>query len=180
MKHARANTDTPVDVSALWAEAASDDDFVFDVRAERLCVDLIRALQHQDMTQSDLASVLNWTKSRVSNVLHGHTNLTLKTLHALVTAMNLDFDIVFRSKGEAACRQPWHEREAETYKSSVAAVHALEAKMRQQLNECSMLLASAKQVNQAAWRRTDVQQLDKKPRFAPKETWGFPIACAAA
>ncbi|NNH20918.1 Predicted transcription regulator containing HTH domain [Bordetella trematum] len=180
MKHARANTDTPVNVSALWAEATSDDDFVFDVRAERLCVDLIRALHHQDMTQSDLASILDWTKGRVSKVLHGHTNLTLRTLHTLVTAMNLDFDIVFRSKEDAACRQPWHEREADTYKTRVAAVHAMEATMRQKLAECSMLLASAKQVNQAAWRRTDVQQAAKKTHFSPNENWGFPIACAAA
>lgn len=179
MKHDRANTETPVDVSALWTEATSDDDFLFDVRTDRLCVDLIRAMHHQDMTQSDLATILQWSKSRVSNVLHGRTNLTLKTLHALAGAMNLDFDVVFRSKEECAFRQPWHERKADTYETLVAEVHALESTARQQLAETQVLLASARQVNKAAWRRADIHQDNKKARFSPSESWGFPMACVA-
>lgn len=45
------------------------------------------------MTQKELADKLGWKTSRVSKVLHGTSNLTLKTIFDVCEALETDFDV---------------------------------------------------------------------------------------
>jgi transcriptional regulator with XRE-family HTH domain len=96
-----------IDMSELWAESMEDDNFRFEIKAQSVAVDLARACAELGYTQAQLAARLNWSPGRVSRVLHGSTNLTLRTLHEFAAALGLEFDVVYRSSESARTSQPW-------------------------------------------------------------------------
>lgn len=83
------------ELAAMWQDASKDDAFAFDVKAQKVGVDLTNAFLQSGMTQQELAEKLGWRPSRVSKVLHGAPNLTLKTLFQVCRAMQVDFDVTF-------------------------------------------------------------------------------------
>jgi antitoxin component HigA of HigAB toxin-antitoxin module len=97
----------PVDMASIWAESMADSDFSFDIKAQTVSTDLVRAISECGYSQADVAQKLGWSASRVSRVLHGAPNLTLRTLHELSSALNLEFDIIYRKAGENRAPQPW-------------------------------------------------------------------------
>ncbi|MCL5254594.1 MAG: helix-turn-helix domain-containing protein [Gammaproteobacteria bacterium] len=83
------------ELAALWDEALQDDDFRFELKAQDIAVKLASAVAAQGLTQKALADRLGWKTSRVSKVLHGATNLTLKTMFQICEALGIDFDVHF-------------------------------------------------------------------------------------
>ena len=77
----------------LWQESMQDEDFRFELKAQEIAVGLASAVAASGMTQKALADQLGWRTSRVSKVLHGASNLTLKTLFDVCEALNIEFDI---------------------------------------------------------------------------------------
>ena len=70
-----------------------DQDFRFELKAQEVAVSLASAVVDSGITQKALADKLGWKTSRVSKVLHGGSNLTLKTLFDVCEALNIEFDI---------------------------------------------------------------------------------------
>ena len=78
--------------SELWA----DEDFAFEAKAQDIAIKLASAVHHAGLNQAQLAEKLGWKASRVSRVLNGSTNLTIKTIHQICQAVDRDFDLVLR------------------------------------------------------------------------------------
>lgn len=83
-------TQATAEVAAMFEEVWSDADFRFDIKAQEVATDLVRALEEAGMTRVQLCEKLGWQPSRMSKVLGGGANLTLKTLWQLCDAMGLD------------------------------------------------------------------------------------------
>jgi len=77
------------ELAGLWAEALEDKDFRFELKAQDVAVQLASAVARSGMTQKELAEKLGWKTSRVSKVLHGASNLTLKTMFQIVKSWGL-------------------------------------------------------------------------------------------
>ena len=80
-------------VANLWQDSIANPDFRFEIKAQELSIELVKALAKTGKTQKELAEELGWKPSRLSKVLHGGSNLTLRTLFDLCEALEIDFDI---------------------------------------------------------------------------------------
>lgn len=120
-------------LAELWQESMQDEGFRFELKAQEVAVGLASAVAASGMTQKALADKLGWTTSRVSKVLHGATNLTLKTLFEVCEALNIEFDIAFDREGvrqeEIAVTQLKHQ-------------------------ELEAMLQTAEQINKAQWQQS--------------------------
>ena len=121
-------------LAELWQESLEDKDFRFELKAQEVAVGLASAVAASGMTQKALADKLGWTTSRVSKVLHGATNLTLKTLFEVCEALNIEFDIAFDREGvrqeEIAVTQLKHQ-------------------------ELEAMLQTAEQINKVQWQQSN-------------------------
>lgn len=95
-------TTTTAGLSDLWAKAWDDEDFRFQIKAQDVSVTLARTLADSGMTKAALAASLGWKPSRVSRVLSGAGNLTLRTVFDLTAALGLDFDLILRRPNQPA------------------------------------------------------------------------------
>lgn len=68
---------------------------------------LVFLLKHSGLSRAELARKLGWKKSRVSKVLSGDMNLTIKTITAISEALEYDFEVVFYNKDYPKPKQPW-------------------------------------------------------------------------
>lgn len=84
-------------MAELWAKASEDSDFVFQLKAQDVAVTLARAVAEAGLTQAQLAKKLGWKPSRVSHVLSGAGNLTLRTLFDICTVLGFELDVVLRA-----------------------------------------------------------------------------------
>ena len=91
----------------LWNDFARDPDFLFQVKADEISVALTSLLMNERVSKAELARRLGWKPSRVSKVLSGSANLTLRTIFDIAQAVGYDFDVVARKKGERQAIQPW-------------------------------------------------------------------------
>lgn len=86
----------------------SDQDPV-DVKKTSIASDFCSLLYHVELSRTELANKLEWKKSRLSKVLSGNENLTIKTMVELSQAMGYDFDINFHLSEAHRCLQPWEQ-----------------------------------------------------------------------
>lgn len=96
-------------LSAMWTELSQDPDFKAKLKAQDTAVTLARAVAESGLSQADLAKTLDWKPSRVSRVLHGDSNLTLRTILEIAQACDLDFDVILRRPGDSRAAQPWEQ-----------------------------------------------------------------------
>jgi transcriptional regulator with XRE-family HTH domain len=120
------------ELADLWDESLQDEDFRFELKAQDIAVKLACAVAQGGMTQKELADKLGWKTSRMSKVLHGASNLTLKTMFQVCEALGIDFDIHFGGKH--------HLNEQ---------VEVINAKH----HELESMLKTARQVNAMSWNR---------------------------
>lgn len=108
----------------------------FDEKKEQVANDLAALLAFSEVSRTELAEALSWKKSRISKVLSGNENLTLKTISEIVEKIDYDFDIIFRKKVNAPALQPWfvnHEADTNSaQKISEIAQHHLDMFNKQQ------------------------------------------------
>lgn len=76
-------------------------------KLDEVSVGLCALLEHTKVSRAELARKLGWTPSRVTKVLSGEDNLTLRTLVRFLSVLDYDFDVVMRKRGAARARQPW-------------------------------------------------------------------------
>lgn len=89
------------DIDALFGEAWDDADFRFNIKAQSVATDLARAVAESGQTRTALAERLGWKPSRLSKILGGDANLTLRTLHELTEALGMAFDVILRHSSHA-------------------------------------------------------------------------------
>lgn len=77
------------------------------VKMEQVASHLIGLLRHHKISRSELAQRLGWSKGRVTKVLSGDVNLTIKTITTITHELGYDFDIVFHNKNYERPKQPW-------------------------------------------------------------------------
>ncbi len=141
-------TQPRTDIAAMFEEVWDDADFRFEIKAQEVATDLAHALHESGMTRTQLGEKLDWKPSRISKVLGGGTNLTLKTLHHLCEAIGLEFDVILRRPRQARAAQPW---EVSHLQHDIKRLH--EETIRNNTQSQAML-HSARQLNRNAWRRT--------------------------
>lgn len=120
------------ELAQLWEESLQDQDFRFELKAQAVAVQLASTVAASGMTQKELADKLGWKASRVSKVLHGASNLTLKTMFQVCEALGIDFDVHFGGRHHL-------NREVEV--------------IRKKHRETDVLLRTALQLNQVSWQR---------------------------
>lgn len=78
------------------------------MQMESIATDLVFLLKHSGLSRSELAKKLNWTKSRVTKVLSGDENLTIKTITSVAECLGYTFDVIFHNENYEQPKQPWH------------------------------------------------------------------------
>lgn len=78
------------------------------MQMESIASDLVFLLKHSGLSRSELASILDWKKSRVTRVLSGDENLTIKTITSVAECLGYGFDVVFYNENYDQPKQPWH------------------------------------------------------------------------
>ena len=136
-------------LSAMWAELSRDPDFKLKLKAQDTAVTLARAVAGSGLSQADLAKALDWKPSRVSRVLHGDSNLTLRTIMEVAEACDLDFDVILRRPGEPRAAQPWEQ--GAIWKDS----RKLYEDARHTLLRAREMLRTAEAINSRVWRASN-------------------------
>lgn len=77
------------------------------VKMEQVASHLVGLLRHHKISRSELAQKLGWSKGRVTKVLSGDVNLTIKTMTTITQKLGYDFDVVFHNKNYEKPKQPW-------------------------------------------------------------------------
>lgn len=100
--------DSEIDDDDLFSHLPAQDPF--DVKKDRLAAELAALMTYCRKSRTGMAAELGWKKSRITSVLSGKQNMTLKTLWEFCSHLGYDFDVVFRAFSEAEeVRQPWQK-----------------------------------------------------------------------
>jgi len=142
------------ELAELWEESLQDEDFRFELKAQDIAVNLANAVAQSGMTQKELADKLGWKTSRMSKVLHGASNLTLKTMFQVCEALGIDFDVHFGGKHHL-------NEEAEV----INAKH----------HEVESMLKTARQINTMSWNRYAQVKTLSRVSYSSDET--AQVAC---
>lgn len=78
-----------------------------DIQKEVVAADLSMLLVHSSYSRTKLGADLGYRKSRISRILSGDENLTLKTLTKVADALGYTFDVVFYNHNYQKPKQPW-------------------------------------------------------------------------
>ena len=80
-----------------WGRRYQGDlEFEFDLLAIEVGERIVQRMEERKMTRTELATAIGVSKARISQILSGHDNLTLKSLVAV--AVGLDSRIELRLK----------------------------------------------------------------------------------
>lgn len=82
----------------------------FDLKKDFLGAQMAALVSFSGKSRTDLVGELGWKKSRVSNVLSGKCNLTIKSIWEFSSYLGFEFDVIFRRPSELPPRQPWQIR----------------------------------------------------------------------
>lgn len=75
-----------------------DPDFEFDLLAIEIGERVVERMERLQMTRTELAAKIGVSKARISQVLSGHDNLTLKSLVAVATGLGSRVELRLKSK----------------------------------------------------------------------------------
>lgn len=78
-----------------------------EIQMELVASDLALLLRHTGLKRTDLARELGVKKSRITRILSGEENLTIKSLTSVAEALDYTFDVVFYNKNYSKPKQPW-------------------------------------------------------------------------
>lgn len=81
----------------------------FEIKKDEIATQLAALMSFAKKNRSTVASSLNWEKSRMTSVLSGKGNPTIKTIYEFCGSLGFDFDLVFRSPTEERPEQPWQK-----------------------------------------------------------------------
>lgn len=143
-----------IDMASLWAYAMDSDDFRFEQKAQAVAIDLAKAVALKGISQAELAERLGWQASRVSKVLHGATNVTLKTLFNITDALDMDFEINIKEKNVEKIN--YNLDDSHMLLESIKDMHSQSENILRQSKDClsasEVILETAKNLNNRVWK----------------------------
>ena len=80
---------------------------LFGIKKEQVGTGLAALISYKKLSRADVVSNLGWKKSRISSVLAGKGNLTIKTIYEVSSFLGYEFDVIFRIPGSPRPLQPW-------------------------------------------------------------------------
>ena len=80
-----------------------------DIKKTSIASNFCALIHHSGVSRAELAEKLDWKLSRISKVLNGSQNLTIKTMVEIAVALDYDFDIHFHKINEHRSLQPWED-----------------------------------------------------------------------
>ena len=87
------------------AQFRGDPEFEFHLAAARIGEEIVARLEELELTQAELAQRMGVSPARVSQILRGADNLTLKSLVAVAAALNADLQLAMKPRSSAAPRR---------------------------------------------------------------------------
>ena len=75
-----------------------DPEFEFDLLAIEIGERIVERMELLKMTRTELAAKIGVSKARISQILSGHDNLTLKSLVAVATGLGSRIDVRLKSE----------------------------------------------------------------------------------
>nr|WP_315484950.1 hypothetical protein [uncultured Undibacterium sp.] len=79
----------------------------FEDQKESIAIDLGALISYHGFTRAKFIEKSGWKQSRLSNVLSGRCNLTIKTVHEVAEILGYRFDLIYRKKGQKRAAQIW-------------------------------------------------------------------------
>ncbi len=141
----------------IWG-AVSEFDSGLDSAKIDVAVVLCSLLKAAGITRTELSERLNWKPSRVTRVLSGDENLTIKTVYEICHTVGFTFDMVVRRAGERQAVQPWQ-------KAAIAMdIVQVRKTLNSRLTEAEAILATAKSISRRQFSKAaEWKQKTKKP-----------------
>jgi len=81
----------------------------FFAKRNAVANELLALISHENISRKQLSEKLEWPPSRLSKVLSGEQNLTVKTITAISLALGYDFSIYFHKIHKKEMVQPWEK-----------------------------------------------------------------------
>lgn len=81
----------------------------FDIKKDHFAAELAALMIHAGKSRSEMAEKLGWSKSRITNVLSGKCNLTVRSIYEWSASLGFDIDINFHLPSESSASQPWEK-----------------------------------------------------------------------
>lgn len=108
-QHSGSETDLPFvsDFADIYRMLAEDAGYAFEVKKADVAVDIQAMMKSAGVSRKELANLLGWKASRVTKILSGEENLTLRTLQDVYWKLGYEYDVVARKIGERRALQPW-------------------------------------------------------------------------
>ncbi|WP_226093624.1 helix-turn-helix domain-containing protein (plasmid) [Dickeya oryzae] len=94
----------------------------FFTKKNAVANELLALISHENISRSQLCEKLNWAPSRLSKVLSGEQNITVKTITAISLALGYDFSIYFHKIYKKEMVQPW---EKSSYISNILQINTI-------------------------------------------------------
>lgn len=125
----------------LWGDTSHMS--AFAIKKEEVAANLTALMVFCNRNRSYISSMTGWSRSRVTNVLSGDMNLTLKTLWEFTSALGYNFDIALRDENQTPANQPWIRKQKPIRaESSSYIVKSKQQAMRSILVQTSWQVAS--------------------------------------
>lgn len=100
----------------MFADLPAQDPY--DIKKDHIAAELTALMVHSKKTRSEMATGLGWPRSRVTSVLSGKANLTVKTVYEFCSMLGYDVDLIYRRHNLMPSLQPWQsEVEISSFKS---------------------------------------------------------------
>lgn len=81
----------------------------FFAKKNAVANELLALISHENISRNQLCETLQWAPSRLSKVLSGEQNITVKTITAISLALGYDFSIYFHKIYKKEMVQPWEK-----------------------------------------------------------------------
>lgn len=81
----------------------------FFTKKNAVANELLALISHENISRKQLCESLDWAPSRLSKVLSGEQNITVKTITAISLALGYDFSIYFHKIHKKEMVQPWEK-----------------------------------------------------------------------
>lgn len=94
----------------------------FFTKKNAVANELLALISHENISRKQLCESLDWAPSRLSKVLSGEQNITVKTITAISLALGYDFSIYFHKIHKKEMVQPW---EKTSYISNISQINTI-------------------------------------------------------
>lgn len=134
-------------IAQIWS-AIGEPESAFNFKRSEVGSELAGLVGFEHISRKKLADDLGWKESRVSRVLSGKENLTLKSIFEIADALGYQFDVVYRKEKERRPLQPWNRT---AIKRDIIKLHAelnnCLGKVKTQSAEIEAMLNTAKDIS---------------------------------